>query len=44
MGLAMIGGTFAANRFIRNMDKDKFQNYVAVLLSIVGLYMLMAGA
>lgn len=44
MGVAMIGGSFAANRLIKNMEKAKFQKYVAVLLCIVGLYMLIMGA
>lgn len=43
MGLAMAGGTFWANRIIKNMDKDKFQKYVAVLLCVVGVYMLIFG-
>ncbi|MDR0840839.1 MAG: sulfite exporter TauE/SafE family protein [Christensenellaceae bacterium] len=44
MGLAMIGGTFCANKIIQNMEKGKFQNYVAALLLLVGLYMLGFGA
>lgn len=44
MGGAMILGTFCANRIIKKMSKDKFQQYVAVLLCIVGLYMLIWGA
>ncbi|MDD4305217.1 MAG: sulfite exporter TauE/SafE family protein [Methanosarcina sp.] len=40
MGLAMIFGTYAANRFIRNMKKEVFQKYVAFLLCVVGVYML----
>lgn len=40
MGLAMIFGTYAANRLIKNMKKDVFQKYVAVLLCMVGAYML----
>lgn len=44
MGMAMTGGTFVANRLIRKMDKDRFQKYVAVLLCVVGIYMLIAGA
>ncbi|MCR4400381.1 MAG: sulfite exporter TauE/SafE family protein [Syntrophomonadaceae bacterium] len=43
MGGAMVGGTVVANRFIRNMDKGRFQKYVAVLLCVVGAYMLVAG-
>jgi uncharacterized membrane protein YfcA len=43
MGLAMIAGTFAANKLIRRMEKAKFQRYVAILLSVVGLYMLVMG-
>lgn len=44
MGVAMIAGTFVANRFIKNMDKNKFQKYVAILLCAVGGYMLIFGA
>lgn len=44
MGGAMIAGTFAANRFIRRIEKNKFQKYVAVLLCAVGVYMLIFGA
>lgn len=43
MGAAMIAGTFAANRIIKTMEKGKFQNYVAVLLCVVGAYMLILG-
>lgn len=44
MGAAMVAGTFAANRFIRRMEKGRFQTFVAVLLCVVGLYMLIFGA
>lgn len=44
MGLAMIGGTFCSNKMIQKMEKAKFQKYVAVLLGVVGLYMLIFGA
>lgn len=44
MGVAMIIGTLVANRFIKKMDKNKFQKYVAILLCVVGGYMLIAGA
>ena len=43
MGAAMVAGTFAANRFIRRMEKGKFQTFVSVLLCVVGLYMLIFG-
>jgi uncharacterized membrane protein YfcA len=43
MGLTMIAGTFCANRVIKNIEKAKFQKYVAVLLCTVGLYMLIMG-
>ena len=43
MGLAMIFGTYVANRFIKNMKKEVFQKYVAVLLCVVGAYMLIFG-
>lgn len=44
MGASMMIGTLAANRFIKKMDKNKFQKYVAVLLCVVGLYMLIWGS
>jgi len=44
MGVAMIIGTYATNKIIKNMEKGRFQKYVAVLLCLVGAYMLMAGA
>ncbi|MCX7843550.1 MAG: sulfite exporter TauE/SafE family protein [Clostridia bacterium] len=44
MGAAMIAGTYTAKRLISNMSKDRFQKYVAILLCIVGLYMLVFGA
>jgi hypothetical protein len=44
MGTAMLGGTFAANRLIKKLDRNKFQTYVAVLLCIVGVYMVVMGA
>lgn len=43
MGIAMIAGTFVAKNFIRKIDKNKFQKYVAVLLCAVGLYMVIFG-
>ena len=43
MGAAMVAGTFAANRIIKKMEKAKFQTYVAVLLCVVGIYMLIFG-
>jgi len=43
MGVAMIAGTFAANRIVKKIEKGNFQNYVAVLLCIVGAYMLIFG-
>lgn len=44
MGLAMVAGTFCANRIIKKMEKGKFQKYVAILLCVVGVYMLIFGA
>ena len=44
MGIAMVAGTLTANKFIKNMDKDKFQKYAAILLCLVGAYMLLFGA
>ncbi len=44
MGACMVAGTYAAKNFIKKMDKNKFQKYVAVLLCIVGMYMLIVGA
>ncbi len=43
MGLAMIFGTYTANRCIKNMKKEVFQKYVATLLCMVGVYMLIFG-
>jgi uncharacterized membrane protein YfcA len=43
MGLAMIFGTYTANRYIKNMKKEVFQKYVAVFLCVVGAYMLIFG-
>ena len=43
MGAAMIAGTFLANRIIKKIEKGKFQRYIAVLLCIVGGYMLIFG-
>lgn len=43
MGLCMVAGTCAARHWIRHIEKGKFQKYVAVLLCIVGLYMLAGG-
>lgn len=43
MGVAMIFGTYIANQFIKHMKKEVFQKYVAILLCIVGAYMLIAG-
>lgn len=43
MGVAMVVGTFTANRIIKKMEKAKFQKYVAVLLCTVGTYMLIFG-
>lgn len=48
IGLAMGGfmfvGTYAAKHFIKNMQKDRFQKYVAALLCMVGVYMTVCGA
>lgn len=44
MGLAMIGGTFCANRIIKKLEKARFRKYVAILLCVVGAYMLIFGA
>ncbi|MDD3663190.1 MAG: sulfite exporter TauE/SafE family protein [Candidatus Pacebacteria bacterium] len=44
MGAAMIAGTLVANKFIKNMEKDKFQKYIAILLCVVGAYLLFFGA
>ena len=43
MGAAMIGGTFAANKVIRMVKKASFEKVVAILLGIIGMYMLIAG-
>lgn len=44
VGVAMIAGTFTANRIIKRMEARRFQKYVAVLLCVAGLYMMIAGA
>lgn len=43
MGLCMVAGTYCARRLIRNMEKGKFQKYVAILLCVVGAYMAVTG-
>ena len=43
MGVCMIVGTYCAKHFIKNMEKGKFQIYVAVLLCVVGAYMVVSG-
>lgn len=43
MGISMFAGTYAANYFIKNMNKNKFQKYVAVLLCLFGIYMMLYG-
>ena len=43
MGLCMVIGTYVAKHFIKKMEKEKFQKYVAVLLCIVGIYMVVCG-
>ena len=43
MGLCMIAGTYCAKHFIKNMERGKFQRYVAILLCAVGVYMVMFG-
>lgn len=43
MGVAMVAGTFTANRIIKKMEKGIFQKYVAILLCVVGVYMLIIG-
>ena len=43
MGFCMIIGTYVAKQFIKGMSKGKFQNCVAVLLCVVGIYMLIFG-
>lgn len=43
MGGCMIAGTYSAKHLIKNMEKGKFQKYTAVLLCVVGAYMLLSG-
>lgn len=43
MGGCMVLGTYAARRFIRDMDKGRFQRYTAILLCAVGIYMVLTG-
>lgn len=44
MGAFMFAGTYIARHFIKDMPKEKFQKYVAVLLFIVGGYMAIMGS
>lgn len=44
MGLAMVAGTFLANKLLKKAEKGKYQKFVAVLLCVVGAYMLVFGA
>lgn len=44
MGVCMIAGTYSARHFIKDMEKGKFQKYVAGLLCIVGIYMALFGS
>lgn len=41
MGLSMFVGTFIARKFVKNINKGKYQNFVAVILLIVGIYMML---
>ena len=43
MGVVMAAGTYAARHVIRNMEKGRYQKYVAQLLLAVGVYMLLFG-
>ena len=43
MGLCMVAGTYVSKHLIRNMEKGKFRNYVAVLLCLMGIYMMVTG-
>ena len=43
-GACMIVGTYTARHFIKNMEKNKFQKYVAALLFAVGIYMAVFGS
>lgn len=43
MGGCMFAGTYAAKRFIKNMEKNRFQKYVSAMLFIVGVCMLAFG-
>lgn len=40
MDVCMVVGTYVAKYFIKKLNKNKFQKYVAVLLWIVDMYML----
>lgn len=44
MGVCMIAGTYGARHFIKDMEKGKFQKYVAGLLCVVGIYMALFGS
>lgn len=43
MGSCMVLGTYAARHLIRDMERGRFRRYVAVLLCIVGVYMVVTG-
>lgn len=44
MGLAMWAGTLTARRWIKDMDRGRFQTLVTALLALVGAWMLLFGA
>ncbi len=44
MGACMVAGTYSARRFIKNMEKGRFEKYVSALLCITGVYMVLFGS
>jgi hypothetical protein len=43
LGIAMIAGTWVANRYIKRASPAGFERYVLVLLAIVATYLIVAG-
>jgi hypothetical protein len=43
MGLAMILGTWSAKKVIERLPRDRFQRYVAGLLTVIAIYMAIHG-
>lgn len=43
LGVAMVLGTWVANRFIRRASPAGFERYVLLLLAVVAVYLIVAG-